>query len=129
MWFATASSKNPRGAGNTIPERYYAKIEVPLADCRVISRSSEKPGYQSPSPSSASMLSIMDPGLYDHDTHPYHYNACIIYECKGNKFYSNIIGKDQKTIEYYLMINKITYLYFLSNSIDHYFFDTSFIPD
>jgi hypothetical protein len=102
---------------------------VDFKDCYLIATSVEKGKYTPPATSSAGIVHLLDPGLYDQDSHPYNYFTSIVYEKDGRKFYSKGINKDRTTVEHYMMIQRSTFIYFNRHIPDDYLFDISFIPE
>lgn len=111
------------------PSEYSDKIIVDFKDCYLIATSREKEKYTPPPPSSAGIVHLPDPDLYDQDSHPYAYFTSIVYEKDGRKFYSKGINKDRTTVEHYMMIQRTTFIYFNRHIPGDYLFDISFIPD
>jgi len=111
------------------PSDYSEKMLVDFKDCYLIATSIEKEKYTPPAPTSASIVHLLDPDLYEQDSHPFNYFTSIVYEKDGRKYYSKGVNKDRTTVEHYMMIQRTTFIYFNRHIPDDYLFDISFIPE
>lgn len=111
------------------PSDYSEKMLVDFRDCYLLATATEKEKYTPPAPTSASIVHLLDPNLYEQDSHPYNYFTSIVYEKDGRKFYSKGVNKDRTTVEHYMMIQRTTFIYFNRHIPDDYLFDISFIPE
>ena len=128
--FLTIALRSPeRYLRKKKPSDYSEKMPVDFKDCYLIATSVEKEKYTPPDPTSASVVHLLDPNLYDQDSHPYSYFTSIVYEKDGRKYYSKGINKDRTTVEHYMMIQRSTFIYFNRHIPDDYLFDISFISD
>ena len=105
------------------PSDYTDKIVVDFKDCYLLASSRKKEEY---TPSTHDTMELLKPELYEQDTHPYKYFTSIVYEKDGRKFYSKGVNKSRTTVEYYMMMQSTTCIYFNRNNPDDYFFDISF---
>jgi hypothetical protein len=108
------------------PSDYSDKILIDFKDCYLLASSRKKEVYIT---STHDTMELLKPERYDQDSNPYKYFTSIVYEKDGRKFYSKGVNKSRATVEYYMMIQRTTYIYFNRNNPDDYFFDISFIPE
>lgn len=105
---------------------FTAELEVNFDDCYLLENSREKDAYQpNLMPPAASML---DPRLYDQVTHRYSYVTTIVFESNGIKYYGSI-EKDNLTVRFYMMKQKLTKIFYDPKNPGHYFFDLRFMNE
>lgn len=109
----------------TPPPYYKGKIEVDLEKCTILN--SEIPIEQYTPSYIPDQAEILNSEIYDQNTHKEKYNTVLLYEMGNKKFYSEIINKDRKTLEYYILTKRTTTIYFNDQNPDRYFFDLTFL--